>query len=244
MYNILISIAAGVVVTLAIKLLGFSFLAAILPGVLALLASFILLARRVALKVQNIVGIAQKELSIPPANAREQKQRVEKAIKILEEGLAYDRWQILVGSEIHSQIGMIKYMVKDLDGAQVHFAKANARNYMAMAMQAALYYQRKDYSKMEATFETAVKSGKKEGLVWAAYAWCLLQQKEKEKALKVMVRAVENNPTDEKLKAGLTALQNDKKLKMKPYEPMWWQFGLEQPPSPMPGGRNVQFVRR
>lgn len=244
MFNILISVAVGVLLTLILKLVGFSFLAAILPGVLALLGTFILLARRIAVKVQALVTAAQKELSVAPATPREQKQRVEKAIKILEEGLAYERWQILIGPEIHSQIGMIKYMVKDLEGAQSHFAKANPRNYMAMAMQAALYYQKKDFPKMESTFELAVKNGRKEGLVWAAYAWCLSQQKEKEKALKVMARAVENNPSDEKLKAGLTALQNDKKLKMKAYEPMWWQFGLEQPPMQMPGGRHVQFVRR
>jgi tetratricopeptide (TPR) repeat protein len=240
MYNILISVAVGVLLTLILKLVGFSFLAAILPGVLALLGTFIVLARRIAMKVQALVTAAQKELSAI-AHPREQKQRVEKAIKLLQEGLVYARWQILIGPEIHSQIGMIKYMVKDLEGAQAHFAKANSRNYMAMAMQAALHFQKKDYAKMESTFELAVKNGRKEGLVWAAYAWCLQQMKEKDKALKVMARAVENNPSDEKLKAGLTALQNDKRLKMRAYEPMWWQFGLEQPPTAMSGGRHVQF---
>src|SRR5436305_1465776 len=81
--------------------------------------------------------------------------------------------------------------------------------------------------------------------VWAVYAWCLSQSKNKDEALKVMGRAVEANPSDEKLKAGLTALQNDKRLKMKAYEPMWWQFGLEAPPQLMPpGGRQVKWARR
>ena len=52
----------------------------------------------------------------------------------------------------------------------------------------------------------------------------------------------------EKLKASLTQLQNDKRLKMKPYEPTWWQFGLEAPPMPTMGGggggRRVQFITR
>jgi tetratricopeptide (TPR) repeat protein len=243
MYNLLISVGVGLVVGLLIRLTGLPLLAGIIPGLLAFGTTFVLLARRVQQKVQALATAAQKELSIQAANPREQKQRVEKAVKIFEEGLAYERWQFLIGSEIHAQIGMIKYMVKDLEGAQVNLAKANPRNPMAMAMLAALHYQKKDYARMEESFELAVKSGKKEGLVWAAYAWCLLQLKEKEKALKVMARAVEANPSDEKLKAGLTALQNDKKLKMKPYEPLWWQFGLELPTQQM-GGRRVQWERR
>ena len=39
--------------------------------------------------------------------------------------------------------------------------------------------------------------------------------------------------------------KDDKKLKMKAYEPMWWQFGLEAPPQLMPpGGRQVRWARR
>ena len=71
-----------------------------------------------------------------------------------------------------------------------------------------------------------------------------MQNKEKDKALQVLARGVEANPSDEKLKASLAALQNDKKLKMKAYEPHWWQFGLEQPSPQAMGGRRVQFVQR
>lgn len=244
MYNLLIAIAAGLVAGLLVLLFGFSVWAGIIPGVLVFLGVYVVLARRTATRVQKLVEEAQKELSAQPANERERRARVDKASKILEQGLAFAKWQFMIGPEIHAQIGMIKYMMKDLDGALVHFRQANDRNYMARALEAALYYQRKDYKKMEQTFEVAVKSGKKEGLVWAAYAWCLSQLKEKDKALAVMARAVQQNPSDEKLKNGMVALQNDKKLKMKPYEPMWWQFGLENPPVPtLGGGRRVQFQR-
>jgi tetratricopeptide (TPR) repeat protein len=243
MYNALLSLAVGILVTLALKLAGFSFLAAIVPGTLAFLGAFVLLARRIVVKVQAIASQAQKELAVQVSSQKEQKVRAEKAVKILEDGLVYDKWQFLIAAELHGQIGMIKYLTKDYDGAQASFGKASPRNYMAKAMQGALYYQRKDLPKMEEAFENAVKNGKKEGLVWAVYAWCLAQLKEKDKALRIMARAVDANPTDEKLKSGLQALQNDKKLKMKPYEPMWWQFGLEQPPMAMGNQRRVQFQR-
>jgi tetratricopeptide (TPR) repeat protein len=243
MYNLLIALAAGAVAAVSVKLFGFPVWGGIAPGLIAFFGVFILLGRRIAKRIQVINAAAQKELESPSMKERERQQRVQKAIKLLEEGLRYERWQFLVGAEVHAQIGMIQYMMKDLEGAQSHFAKAHSRNYMARALEGALHYQKKDYSKMESCFEQAVKSGKKEAVVWAAYAWCEQQRKEKDKALKIMARAVDANPSDDKLKAGLTALQNDKKLKMKGYEPMWWQFGLETPMEVARGPR-VQFVRR
>lgn len=244
MYNLIISAAAGIATALLITLFGFPIWAGLIPGLIVFAGLYIVLARRIALRIQALSGAAQKELSTPAANVRDQKVKIDKSLKILEEGLQYEKWQFMIASEIHAQLGMIKYMSKDLDGAQMHLEKANPRNYMAKAMQAALWYQKKDFDRMRSAFEAAVKSGKKEGLVWAAYAWCLQQLKDNEGALKVMARAVQQNPTDEKLKNGLTALQNDKRLKMKAWEPMWWQFGLEQPPPQQMGGRRVQFVRR
>ncbi|PTL80997.1 M48 family metallopeptidase [Vitiosangium sp. GDMCC 1.1324] len=249
MYNLLIALGVGLAITLGIKLTGIgSIWAGIIPGTIALVATYFLLARRIGNQLQVLMGSVQKELQGQPTSQKEAQARVERAIKMLEGGLVYDKWQFLVGSEIHSQIGMLKYMSKDLDGAKVHFAKASPRNYMAKAMEGALFFQRKDFPAMKKSFEAAVTSGKKEPLVWAVYAWCLVQNKEKDEALRVLGRGVEANPSDEKLKSSLSALQNDKRLKMKPYEPMWWQFGLEAPPPQMlgggGGGRRVQFNPR
>jgi tetratricopeptide (TPR) repeat protein len=249
MYNLLISLGVGIAIALGIKLAGYSLWAGLIPGTLAFALTFVLLARRVAKRIQALMDTVQKEFATQASNQKEAQAKVERAVKTLEQGLVYDKWQFMVGPELHAQIGMLKYMVKDLDGAQAHFAKAGPRNYMAKAMEGALHYQRKNFTAMEASFETAVKAGKKESIIWAAYAWCLVQNKEKDKALKVLARAVETNPSDEKLKSSLTQLQNDKRLKMKPYEPTWWQFGLEAPPMPTMGGgggggRRVQFINR
>jgi predicted Zn-dependent protease len=247
MYNLLIALGAGLLVTLVTKFSGFKLWQGLIPGTLVLLGTYLWLARRVGNKLQELMGSVQKELQGQPTSQKEAQARVERAIKMLEGGLVYDKWQFLVGAEIHSQIGMLKYMSKDLDGARVHLARASSRNYMAKAMEGALFFQRKDFPAMKKSFEAAVVSGKKEPLMWAVYAWCLVQNKEKDEALKVLGRGVEANPSDEKLKNSLSALQNDKKLKMKAYEPMWWQFGLEPPPPQMlggGGGRRVQFSPR
>jgi hypothetical protein len=248
MINLLLALAAGLVTTVAITLSGFSLIAGIIPGTVVFIAVFILLGRRSMLKLQAIMGLVQAELATMPPNPKEQKLKGEKAVKILETALPMGQWQFLVESQVHAQIGMIKYLFKDIDGAMVSFAKTSNRDYLAKAMEAAVYFQKKDFTTMEKTFETAVSSGKKESLMWAAYAWCLTQNKESDKAVRVLARGVEANPTDDKLKTALTALQNDKKMKMKAWEPMWWQLGLEAPPMQQAqfqgGGRRARFMRR
>ena len=97
---------------------------------------------------------------------------------------------------------------------------------------------------MEQAFERAVGAGKKEGLSWSVYAYALQKAGEREKAQKVMARAVEANPQDERLKSNLTALQNNKKMKMRAYEPQWFQFHLERLPPEMTGGKRVVWQRR
>ncbi len=245
MYNLLIALGVGVAITLGVKLFDFSLWAGLVPGTLAFLGTYFVLARRTGQQLQGLMGTVQKELQGQPTSQKEATARVERAIKMLEGGLVFEKWQFMVGPEIHAQIGMLKYMTKDLDGAKAHFDKAGPRNYMAKAMEGALHYQRKDFTAMKKAFDAAIVSGKKEPVVWAVYAWCLIQNKEKDEALRLLARGVENNPSDERLKNSLQALQNDKRLKMKPYEPMWWQFGLEPPPPQMMGGgRRFQFSPR
>ncbi len=237
MYNLLIALGVGLAITLGVRLTGIGPLwAGIIPGTLAFVITYLLLARRIGTKLQVLMTAVQKDLQGQPTSQKDAKARVDRAVKLLEEGLVYEKWQFLVGPEIHSQLGMLKYMSKNLDGAKHHFAKASVRNYMAKAMEGALHYQQKDFAAMRKAFDNAVVAGKKEPLMWAVYAWCLVQCGEKTEALQVLGRGVEANPTDEKLKGSLSALQNDKRLKMKPYEPMWWQFGLETPPPQMVGG--------
>lgn len=232
MINLLIALAAGVAVVVLVKALGFSLIAGIIPGTVVFLAVLVVLGRRSFMQLQAVVGGVQAELSSMTANKKEQQAKADKAIKMLEAAIPLGKWQFLLEGEVYGQIGMIKHLFKDHEGALAAFQKASQRNYFAKAMQGAIYFQKKDFSAMQSSFEAAVKHGNKESLMWAAYAWCLIQNKKDDEALRVLSRGVEQNPSDEKLKKALTALQNDKRLKMSPWEPMWWQLGLENPPMP------------
>jgi tetratricopeptide (TPR) repeat protein len=247
MINLVVSLLAGLIIAVVVKLLGFPLVAGIVPGTIVTLGLYVVLARRTFTQLQAVVALVQTELSTMNQNKKEQQAKADKAIKMLEAALPLGKWQFLLEGEVHGQIGMIKYLFKDFDGAMASFQKTSARNFFAKAMQACIFFQRKDYPSMEKSFEDAVNHGKKEGLMWAAYAWCLTQNKESDKAVKVLSRAVEVNPSDEKLKKALAALQNDKRLKMSPWEPMWWQLGLETPPMPQPqfmgGGGRRRMMR-
>src|SRR5215475_9952818 len=133
MYNLLIAFAAGAVVTIAVRLAGLPLLAGLVPGLLVLIAVYILLARRIAEKLKALVSTAQKELQ-SISSPREQAPKVAKAVKILEQGLQYDRWQILVASQVHGQIGILHYMTKDYAAAEPHLLKASTRDPMSQAM--------------------------------------------------------------------------------------------------------------
>lgn len=248
MLNLLYALAAGIVVSVVIKLAGFSLIAGIIPGTIVFLGAYIVLARRTFVKVQGVMEQVKKEFEAMPPNQKEQRARADKVIKLLEGALPLGKQQFLVESELHAQIGMIHHLFKNTDAAMASFAKTTPRSYLARAMQAAIHFQRKDFEAMRRAFEEAVKHGKKDGMVWAAYAWCLQANKDTDGALKVLARSVAENPSDEKLKNALSALQNDKKLKMKAWEPAWWQFGLETPPMQQPqfvgGGRRGRFMRR
>lgn len=248
MLNLVYALVAGIVVTVVIKLAGFSLIAGIIPGTIVMLGVYVVVARRTFVKVQAVMENVKKEFEAMPANEKERKVKADKVIKMLEAALPLGKEQFLIESELHAQIGMIHHLFKNTEAAMAAFSKTTPRSYLARAMQAAIHFQRKDYDAMRVSFEEAVKHGKKDGMVWAAYAWCLQQNKDVDGALKVLARSVAENPSDEKLKSALTALQNDKKLKMKAWEPGWWQFGLESPPMQQPqfmgGGRRARFMRR
>ncbi len=252
MYSLMISfgISAGVFALFAVLV---SPVAAIVPAGLVLVAANYLLARQVGKKIGELANEAQKEIQAASTSTSKemQRQRMDKGIKLLEQGFKYDKWQFLVGAELHSNIGILQYVQKDFDAARPHLEKAGVRgpaSARAKAMLGCLHYQAKDPQKMVGAFEAAVKAGKKEGIIWSVYAWCLDKSDKRDDALKVLARAVEANPADEKLKANMVALQNEKKLKMKSYAPEWYQFHLEKPPMDFMGGpgggRRVIYQRR
>jgi len=240
MYNLLISLAVGLAVTLAI---GFGtnvgWVGSVLPGLLSLGVAYFVLARRSWKQLEAVMGTVQKELMA---------QKFDRALQTLQGGFALAPWQFLVSAQLHSQIGVLRYVRQDFAGAQPHLEKSFSRHGIARAMLAVTHYRKKDLEKMRKVFDDAAKDNKKEGLVFAAWAWIEEKEGNHDQAIAVLARGLKANPGDEKLKAAAQTLQNDKRLKLgKLYGEQWFQFHLEKMPPQMAsntGGRRIVYQRR
>jgi len=228
MYNLLISLAVGAAAALAILAFGLGWVATLGPGLVAFVAAYIVLARRTTKQLERLFESMQKEL---------QAQRIDRAVASLQAAFPLSRWQFLVAAQLHSAIGQLLYVKQDFDAALPHLEKSWVRQWVARGMLGAAHYRRKDVDGAVRILEEAVKASKKEGLLWAVYAWVLEDAGRHDEAIRILGRGVTANEKDEKLKATLQALQNGKKLKLgKTYQQEWFQFHLERPPTQLVGG--------
>lgn len=247
MYNLLLSLAAGVAVALAIAFgTSYGWVAAAFPGFLVATALYVYVAFRIRKQMEAVGEVVQKELMA---------QHVDKAILALQGAFRLAPWQFLVGAQLHSQIGLLRYLTGDLEAALPELeegrptswlAKLAYRDWMSRAILATARYRKRDLTGALALYEEAVGVGEKDGLAWSVYAWVLEKEGRHDEAIRVLGRGAAKLPNDEKLKDSLQALQNGKKLRLwKHYDMQWFQFGLEAPPQVDPtGGRARRQVFR
>ncbi|MBS2022330.1 MAG: tetratricopeptide repeat protein [Deltaproteobacteria bacterium] len=232
MYNLLISIAAGLVGFLIFRVAGLTTWQSILPGLVALVGSYFYLARRTGKIVEEIFARVGKEL---------QQRKLDKAVELLEAARPLGKWQFLMEAQLDAQIGILLYVQKKFDEAEPHLAKAyKSKAFVkigtANAMLAAQFYRRKEWAKMEETFEGAITNNKGDSLLYAVFAWCQDKRGEAKKSIEVLTRGVKEVPSDAKLKTLLERAQNDKRLKLDAFGEQWYQFWLESPPMVQQGG--------
>lgn len=218
MYNALISAAVAVVVFIGLKLaVGSWWITALVSPLMAILV-FFLISRIVMKKVMAIMETANRDL---------QGQRVDKAINELKSAFVYGKWQMYVTGQLNAQIGMIYYMKRDFGKAFPYLEKSFFKNWVAMGMLAVSYMKRNKPEKMRETFEKAVQWSTKESLLWNVYAYCLTEIGDTGKAKEVLERGLKKLPGDEHLKGNLALLGEGKKMKMRGFGDMWFQFHLE-----------------
>lgn len=225
MINFILALLAGTAATVLFSfLLGggdFEIWYGILPGLIALSVAYFLLARKSLKELEAVFMRAQEELKL---------QKIDPAIEILKEGYPIGKKQFLIAPQVDGQIGSILYMARRFDESEPYLQRSFNRNWIPRAMLGALHYKRKNTADMKAVFEDAVKHNKKQALLWNLYAYCLWKSNERDAAIAVLNRALAAIPGEEKTQANLTALQNDKNMKMRGWDLMWYQFHLEKPP--------------
>jgi predicted Zn-dependent protease len=246
MLNLIFSLLFGTVLFVPFYLWLGAWLKALPPALIGFVAIYFYLSRRTwkatEMLFQEAMQILEPLQKRPElANHPERRNAViDESIRRLESGFALAKWQFFLASQIHGQIGIILFSIKqDLKAAQPHLEKSFRRNWMAQAMLAISHLKRHKPEQMEETFEMAVRLNKKQDLLWNLYAYSLCKIKKTDRAIEVLGRAQKALPANNTIIENLVALQNNKKMKMSAYGDQWYQFHLEKPPVP-----KQRFARR
>ena len=254
MYNIIISLLVGAAAYAVLAFsLQLSWWMALPIAMLFAAAVFYLISRMIMKKVEDIMTEAMKDLQTQRATTREkQVQLVDRAIKEMQEALKYENWQIYVGGQVNSSIGMLYYIKRDFNAAFPYLQKGFFKNWVTMGMLGVYYMKKNKKEQMKETFEKAVLGSPKESLLWALYAYCLCEMAEPTKASEIIAKGLKKIPNDPNLTENQTLLKDGKKMKMTSYGEMWYQFHLEpaanlqkqQQMASMTGGMKRRVPRR
>ena len=220
MLNLLISLAAAIVVIALCVLLKISLWIALPLSLTIGLLLFMYLGRRVQRYLEKIFDRASELIK---------RQRFDQAIEIMAEGYRFSKWQFLVKGSIDGQIGVLYYLRKKIDKAEPLLNSSGFQHYIAKAMLAIVLWKRGEKQKAKDTFQLALKSGRKDSLLYAVYAYVLNEMKERDKAIEILNSGLKACKGDERLLLNRNNLQNNRSMKMKVFGDQWYQFMLERP---------------
>jgi tetratricopeptide (TPR) repeat protein len=218
--NLLLGLGAALAVVVLSSLLSIKLWISLPIGILAGAGLFIWQGRKVQQELEQIFTRAGELLK---------KQQFEKAIEVMKEGYRFASRQFLVKGSIDGQIGVVQYLRKKNEEAEPLLASASMQHYIAKAMLGILQWKRGEKKKAKETFDLALKTGKKESLLYAVYAYVLVELGERDKAIEILNKGLGVCKGDERLITNRNLLQNGKALKMKVYGEQWYQFLLERP---------------
>ena len=221
MRNIIITILTAVAVTVVLGILTNWWFASLM-GLIAAAVVFIILMRSASKELEVLNEKAQKALY---------SQNFDRSLRIYESGLALGKKSPFITGQIYGMIGMIHYMRKDSEKAKPALIKSSTMNWAAKGMLAVIYMNEKNYEEMEKALKVVVTAGKKDGLAWGLYAFCMEKLNRKEEALKILEEGNKKlKEADERIKSNILELRNNRKMRMKVFGDNWYQFMLEKPP--------------
>ena len=139
MYNLVISLAAGLLIAAAVRLGGFGWAAVIIPGALAAAIAYIALNLR-----------AQKRLSarIEAAVAEAQARRFDRAIQIAKGTLAMGPWLFGTQAAVSALIGQFLWWKGENEAALPYLEAAAAGQWPARVMLAIARWRKRDMEGM------------------------------------------------------------------------------------------------
>jgi tetratricopeptide (TPR) repeat protein len=215
MYNVLLSVGAGVAVA-AIAWALFGPWAAIVPALLVSVLAMFLLARRTS---------AQVEADVKRVLPLLQERRIDEAETLLV-GVKtrYARWQFLLAGQIDAQLGMIDYLQMKFDEARPKLESGRWRNWSALLALGAIAWRQGRKDEAWKAFQAAADAGSKESLVYCIWATLLTRDGLRKEALEAVGKGLAQQPTSQLLKDLHAKIANDRKIDPKAFGEGWYQY--------------------
>ena len=245
MYTLLIAVTVGLLIAILWPVLGIwggVWLGTVL-GVLVMIGISALITRRISKRIEPAMQSVQRQV---------QAGQTRLALQTLESVLPLAKWQILLGGQLHAQIGSIHYAGGDEAKAMESLSKAHGRVADAQLLRAALLYRRKNVEEATQALRGSLKYNRKNSLLHNTLAWMLSQSEKPEEAIAQLQEAIRMMKTDTATQDNLVRLQNGKKMSMKSFGMAWYGLQLEKVPNalrqapqgpPRPGFRQPRRKR-
>lgn len=237
MYHIGLSLLVAAVVTLISSMIfggsATSIAYGLIPGIIAGGAFFFWRSRVVANDMTAMMEQVQSILAAPAKVRTQEEQdqlrrkRIDKSIKIIEQGYRWEKWHPAIRGQLDAQIGTLLYVDGQNIRATEYLKRATPRNWVAMAMLGSVAYKRNQPEVMKQTFEDALRFSKKETLLWNVYAWCVWSKGDTDAAIAILNRARKHVASDDRTTRNLEALSNAKPMRMSDWGEEWMQFRLD-----------------
>jgi hypothetical protein len=236
MYNLLIAIGIGALAFVAGVLATGTTIAGIIPAVLASGIAYFLLMRRTG---KQLAAISEEAMAIfqgKMATARtqaEQKKVFAEGQTVLERGFALGRWQFLVSTQIHTQLGTLSYMQRDFKTARIHLEKGDSwlsrfTAWQPMSMLALLEYRDGEEAAAVKRLQGLKMAGGKDPLYWALTTVVANRAKQTKDALKAISDGLERLPDSGPLQKIADQLRNKRHLTPEIFGQGWLQFFPEE----------------
>lgn len=225
MYNLLISLAIAAA-CYALGAIVSGAVAGILPAVLGLTVSYFVLARRTYKQVETIAQSAMGLLQ----NAQQDPSAIDKAMGIIEGALSLGKWQFLVESQLHGQLGQLAFMKanmkqsKDRSKAKDHLTRSWSRDWLSQTILAVVLFEEGQKDQALERLEGARSGGSNQALFWAVYAWIAKASDKSDVALKVLSDGLDKNKDHAGLVAFRDAAANNAAMPIEVFSPQWFQF--------------------
>ena len=225
MYSILLSLSIAL-------LLGFSGTVfgvwgwgwAILFSALLLVGVWILIARRLATRLQPAMMQVQRQMEAG---------RPELAMQTMEDMLPLGKWVPMLKGQLLAQMGILAYHMGKKDKAFELFGGASLRNADAQLMLACMRYKAGETDRALSILELTSKINKKHALLHNTYAWMLHKQGKADEAQAALAAFLKKDADNAPTKDNMLRLQNRTRMNMQQFDMQWYALGLEQPPQAM-----------